>query len=554
MTETMQTVTLPSRRTVVPGSERRPRATYRATGPADPQQPVRLVLKLRPQAATPRHSSVADVEAVAAFARAHRLRVEEADAAARLMVLTGTARRAAAAFGTRLEIFRSPHGISAYRGRVGAVHMPAELAGIVTAVTGLDERRQVGPRMAAAGLAHRGAVSYSPAELARLYDFPPDLDGSGQCIGLLEFGGGFDRADLDIYFRRLGLPTPEITVVSVDGTPNAPGDPEFDTEVMLDIEVAGAAAPGARIAVYFACFTEAGWLEAITKAVHDGVNRPSVLSISYGQAELEPDGGVAWTRQVVDEVNRTLEEAARRGVTVVVAAGDDGSIGSLAGGGTVHAEFPASSPYVLSCGGTTLRTRDGAIESEVVWSNGVRNGLGHGSTGGGVSDLLPRPAWQEAPELAIPAAAASGFVGRGYPDVAAVADCRTGYQARSGGQDMVQGGTSAAAPLWAALLARINQHLATLPGRPTAGYLTPRLYQGLGASDAFRDIVSGSNDPLGTARGSYTAGTGWDACTGWGSPHGVNLLRALCAAASRTPAPASTPEPASTPAAAAAAS
>jgi kumamolisin len=323
----------------------------------------------------------------------------------------------------------------------------------------------------------------------------------------------------------------------VDGTPNDPNDPAIpirdraDPEVMLDIEVAGAVAPGARLVVYFAQFTERGWVEAITKAVHDEVNRPSVISISWGFAEFEDAGTVTFTPQVMEDINRTLREAALLGVTVIVAAGDDGSCDGVLDG-NVHVDFPSSSPFVLACGGTTLFTQNGRITDEVVWGDGIRadsdqDRLPHGSTGGGVSEHFDLPPWQQGNGIEVPPSASTNFAGRGVPDVAAVADGRTGYTIRVFGQDVTgEGGTSAVAPLWAGLIARINQQLAQMPGAKAVGYFNPLLYQKLGPTSAFNDITRGSNDAHGDL-GAYSAGPGWDPCTGWGSPNGVNLLLAL---------------------------
>jgi len=528
------------------GSERSPRPGYRAVGPAQADEQVRVVVKVRPVTPPPdpaelgalrpsqrpapathgdhtaRHGAAqADVDAVVAFAREHGLAVEEADAASRLVVLTGTVDAMSRAFETTLERYE-PEDSSVhhhpYRGRIGHVHVPAHLEPVITALTGLDDRRQLRPRP----LMTRTApdVRYAPSDLAQIYDFPAQLDGSGQTIGLLEFGGGFQNADLDVFFEQMRLPRPSVTPVSVDGTPNAPGS-EADGEVVLDIEVAGGIAPGAAIVVYFAQFTDAGWVEALTKAIHDRRHRPSVISISWGWSELERLGQFAWTRQVLDEVDTVLKEAANLGITVFVAAGDDGSTDGLSDG-QLHVDYPSSSAYVTGCGGTTLHARNGARRSEVVWGDGTR-AQGGGSTGGGVSDFFPVPAWQTTVQRQ--RSGMAGLIGRGVPDVAAVADARTGYAQYMDGQWFTDGGTSAVAPLYAGLVARCNQQLASSGRR--VGYITPLLYGGLGASDAFHDIVRGSNATLPSQPHAYAAHAGWDCCTGWGSPNGARLLGRL---------------------------
>jgi kumamolisin len=465
-----------------------------------------------------------DIDSVVGFAQSKDLTVEEADAGSRLVVLRGSVAAMEAAFGVELETYHSDELGESYRGRVGSVYVPPDLVDVVTVVTGLDNRRQVKPRVTHA-LPKPRVVTYTPMDLAEIYGFPAQLDGSGQCIGILEFGGGYAQEDLEHYFTKLlHIAPPPVVAVSVDGTTNTPGS-EADIEVVLDIEVAGGACPGASIAVYFSQFTAAGWVEAITKAVHDATNHPSVISVSWGYAELQ--AGAGWTMQVMKEINTTLMEAANLGVTVLIATGDDGSIDGIQDG-HVHADFPASSPYVLAVGGTTLHAKKNVRETEVVWSAGIRSqGPGHGSTGGGVSDVFAIPAWQTRSSAHVPAAASTGFAGRGYPDVAAVADGRTGYLQYVDGQRITDGGTSAATPLWAALIARCNQHLATVGQGAPVGYWNPLLYASVGAGGAFFDITVGTNDALGDERGAYSAGPGWDACSGWGAPNGVDLLSAF---------------------------
>ena len=193
---------------------------------------------------------------------------------------------------------------------------------------------------------------------------------------------------------------------------------------------------------------------------------------------------------------------------MTVACGDNGS-GDGESDTQPHVDFPASSPYALACGGTRLTAVNGVISAEVVWNE---SSAGEGATGGGVSSVYTLPAWQQG--VTVPANPA-GTAGRGVPDVAGNADPMTGYQVLVDGQAQVIGGTSAVAPLWAALLARCNQKL----GR-SVGDVHAALYQ-LGPH-VFRDITSGNN-------GAYRAGPGWDACTGLGSPNGEALVAGLAA-------------------------
>ena len=305
----------------------------------------------------------------------------------------------------------------------------------------------------------------------------------------------FHESDIQSYFTQLNLPVPNVTAVSVDGTSNQPGaDPDSDGEVMLDIEVAASLAPGASIVVYFAPFTEQGWVDAVSTAVHDTQHHPSVLSISWGYTE----GQDIWTAQAVRAVNQAFQAAAVMGMTICAASGDDGSEDQLADG-HAHVDFPASSPYVLACGGTYLEVANGVRTGERVWNNGQRAN-GGGAGGGGISDMNALPSWQQG--IVPPSVNPNHHVGRGVPDVAGDADENSGYTILVDGQVASNvGGTSAVAPLWAALVARMNQQL----GKPI-GYLTPLLYTQLGKAGVLNDVTVGNNDPTGGRIGGYSAG------------------------------------------------
>ncbi len=299
------------------------------------------------------------------------------------------------------------------------------------------------------------------SDVARLYNFPTDLNGHGQSIGIIEFGGDYRDSDLDTYFTQLKLPKPKVTWVSVDGTQNSPGDSGKDAQVTVDIEVAGAVAPGARIVLYFAPFTPEGWINAIRTAVADTVNRPSVLLIGWGRPESE------WTSDAMNEINRELQTAAARSITVITVAGDQGVTDGV-DDGQAHVNFPASSPWVLTIGGTRLKASKDAIASEVVWNDGA---LG-GATGCGVSAVFSLPDWQLG--VSVPAHK-DGGIGRGIPDVASNASPSSGYLLYLQGRYTIVGGTSIAAPLWAGLIALINQGV----GR-NIGYINPALYSTIG--------------------------------------------------------------------------
>jgi kumamolisin len=355
------------------GSEREPLLGAKATGRADPGERLEVTILLRRQNAADLADRVeklskrqnagghlsrtdfenqfgansADIDKVKKFASAHGLAVVQEHAGRRTVVLSGTVAQFDAAFGVQLQRFE--YGGGSYRGRVGAVQLPDQLNGVVEAVLGLDDRPAAKPHFRARpvpGNVHwhannGGASSFTPIEIASLYNFPKGT-GEGQCVAIIELGGGERRADLSTYFKGLGIQTaPKVTAVSVDQGKNHPtGDPNGpDGEVMLDIEVVGAIAPGANIAVYFAPNTDAGFLDAITTAVHDTNNKPSVISISWGGPES------SWTQQSMTAFDSAFQAAAAMGITVCVASGDNGSSDGV-NDGTNHVDFPASSHHI----------------------------------------------------------------------------------------------------------------------------------------------------------------------------------------------------------------
>lgn len=515
---------MPTERAAIRGSERPPVPDSSVIGFPDPHAIIRVTVVLRRRNAKLPHlgsktiprnefaqlygADPADVQRVEEFAAANNLAVAHVDLARRSMLLSGTVANFNEAFSTQLRVFQSPSGD--FRGRTGTLYVPADLADIIVGVFGLDERPQARTRLRRWREHIRpqlaGDTSYTPNAVAALYDFPTAGSGSGQTVAIVELGGGYSASDLTAYFKSLGLAkAPSVTAVSVDGATNKPvGDPNSaDGEVLLDIEVVGAIATGARIVVYFAPNTDQGFLDAITTAVHDTVRNPSVVSISWGQAES------SWTAQSLTAFNQAFEDAALVGVTVCCASGDDGSNDGV-NDGAVHADFPASSPNVLACGGTRLESAGGKITKETVWNEGT----GNGASGGGVSDTFALPSYQSKANVPVSPNPAH-FKGRGVPDVCGNADPATGYQIHVDGRDAVFGGTSAVAPLWAALIALMNEQL----GKPL-GFVNPKLYAELPKPAGFSDITSGDN-------GAFKAGPGWDACTGLGSPKGAALLKAL---------------------------
>jgi kumamolisin len=597
----------------LPGSERAQLSDVQSAGQLNESETITVTLVLRRRAHLPAALVVGpetvtheeldaqygaqtdDIALVTSTMTELGLTVTDTHQGSRRMMVSGTIAALSAAFGTTLTLVSSPQlagtGQTTHRYRSGGLSVPANLAGIVIAVLGLDDRPVARPqfRRLTAAAASRTvtpetvtpktvtpetvtpetvtpetvtpetvtpetvtpetvtpetvtpetvtpetvtpeaapaaptAVPLTALQVASLYNFPAGTDGTGQTIAIIELGGGYTQSDLDMYFSGLGLATPSVTAVSVDGGSNSPGQPA-DGEVELDIQVAGAVAPKAAQLVYFAANTDQGFINAIAQAVHT-TPPPIVVSISWGQSEDQ------WSEQSRTSMDGVFADAAALGVTVTVAAGDNGSSDDPNSTSGVHVDFPASSPHVLACGGTQLigDLNTNTITSEVVWNELANN---EGAGGGGVSDVFPLPSWQA--NVGVPTIAGGTGTGRGVPDVAGNADPVTGYLVVVDGKQQPIGGTSAVAPLWAGLIARLAQ----ATGKKF-GLLQPLVYGGVtagAAAQGFNDITEGNN-------GAYSAGPGWDATTGLGSPDGQALLTHLSAptaTATSTPTPPAT--------------
>ncbi len=490
---------------VLPGSDKTAAAGYQSTT-LNKDEKIEITIRLRRKrplhivdGSTMTHeqyeqqhgASADDAKLVRTFLKEYHLQVVEFSSARRSMMVKGSIANLEAAFNVSLA-GKTNEGSSDFRVRSGEIFIPESLKEIITGVFGLDNRPVARPMFRAAAAAPSN--SFTPDQLSKIYGFPSGVDGSGQTIGIIELGGGFRKKDITNYFKSLNITAPSVKAVLIDQAKNSPSTTNSaDGEVMLDIEVAGAVAPGAEIAVYFSQNTDKGFLDAITASVHDTVNKPAVISISWGSAEVN------WTSQALTNMNEAFKAAAALGITITVAAGDSGSSDRVSDG-LVHVDFPASSPYVLACGGTRLVVADNGELTETVWHDSNTS-----ATGGGVSDVFPLPDYQSAAN--VPLALSSQFKGRGVPDVAGVADPDTGYSVLVDGQQLVIGGTSAVAPLMAGFIALVNQQ----SGKP-AGYINPVIYADPGLC---RDVVSGDNITTTTNLG-YQAGPGWDACTGLG--------------------------------------
>jgi kumamolisin len=459
-----------------------------------------------------------DLDAIEQFAQRHNLVVSHRSAAQRTLVLTGKLGDVLNAFHADVHMFH--HASGTYRGRQGEIYIPRQFEKVITGILGFDTRPKLksphrqrtvdadGPG------GNNGVVA---TEFAKRYNYPTTykgtkLDGSGQCIGIIELGGGFNNSDLQIYFQETGIDLPNVAAVSVDHAGNKPTKHgAADGEVMLDIEVAGAVAPKANIAVYFAPNMGSGFFDAINAAVHDTERNPSVISISWGGPEDPGD------QQAAQAFHEVFIEAAALGITICVASGDHGTadLPGFRWDGKIHVDHPAVDDFVLSCGGTQINAQG----NDVVWNDGRPfDNDPHGggwASGGGVSETVARPDYQKT--AGIPASIATGKRGRGVPDIAMSA---TNYFTRVQGMEGASGGTSAVAPLMASLLALLNQ-----AKKKRVGFLNPFLYANV-SKGIVKDVTVGTNAIANTVKG-YKAGVGWDCCTGLGTPDGTAILNNL---------------------------
>jgi kumamolisin len=494
-----------------------------------------------------------DAEKVASVLQKYQLKVEEISLPARSMRVSGTVAGMEAAFQPNLGIYRSKEQ-GDYRGREGKIKIPTELGGIVTGVFGLDERRVVRQRSAKRATARRSGkraaprksrtaptkaaatkikmAPLTPADIEKLYNFPPG-EGQGQQIGIAEFDGGFFPDDLQAYCAKEGRAVPSVTVVPVGLTPLTFAEmqqlpkPDFKDqveasgEVNMDIQIVAGLCPEAEIFVYFAPFTQKGWVDLLNKVISGSPAKPVTLSVSWGLAEDSGD----WSEDARTQISARIQAAAMLGITICISSGDDGS-GDEQTDGRAHIDFPSSAAFTLSVGGTMLTGTAAKPVEETWWqSPGRRTPKGTGSTGGGVSVFFPRPSWQS---VSVKSLNKGSIDGRVIPDIAALAGPPL-HDLILLGRSAPNGGTSASTPVWAALIARIN---ASLPAAKRQRFLTPLLYQNGAAGQprgvvGCRDITIGQNASHPDPGTGYAAGVGFDAVTGWGVPDGVALLSAL---------------------------
>ena len=492
-----------------------------AVGALSRQLPQERLLSSREEHERRFGSSARDLAAIQSFAEEHGLLVVAASAARRVVELSGTLGDLSRAFGVSLRAHQA--ATRGFRSHDGPLLVPKELKEVIEDVIGLDDRPLLRPHAASGGVS---SLAYTdPRKIAGFYKFPPEASGKGQCVAILQFGGGYLQSDMETYFRLRGLPVPAMSVVELGGQTNQPADqqtmlegavalgsiappagaaapsaspsPEFwaTLECTMDPQLVGTFAPGAKLVTYFAPDTAQGKYLAFSTAIFDQGNAPKVINCSWGSCENQTP------TSTMRSLDRLLQQAALQGVTICASSGDFGDGAATCGEKTGH--FPATSPHALACGGTSVASD---LSRETTWNETVSGVTMCG--GGGFSQVFDLPAWQKE------AGVGSGQTMRGFPDVAAKADLGTGYDVLVTGLDLPMGGTSAAAPLWSGLAALLNERL----GQPV-GLLGPLLYAPSFAT-ALRSItLSGGGTCLPTS--------GWDACTGLGTPLGTKLLAAL---------------------------
>ena len=488
-------------------------------------------------------STQADLDAVAAFCRSHHLQVLESNRSRRWVLARGTVAQLNAAFAIELQNYQSPNG--KHHGYAGTVNLPTSLAAVVEAVNGLDDRPIPGKHLGLADPPITGALT--PPQVAQLYNFPSGT-GLGQTIGIYDWGGagyGYDQRDVKATLANWGISAPAPTDYPAGSNPSVIGY----YEPVIDISTATVIAPKATIVVYHSPTSGSGGqptgadiITTLTWMIHptgtDPV--PTILSISYifsGSNGGDEDTSFLSTSDY-NQIDTLFQDAANLGITVVTGSGDTGAyVASLTQAQTV---YPATDPYVLTCGGTTVGDINGADFDEYVWNDSkvITGTTYYSATGGGVSARWPVPPYQAVLET-LPKRLGTGTAGRGMPDVSGNASPNSGYELTVN-QMTVQnvGGTSFVAPLYAGLIALINENLVASGGAPagfTVGFLNPTIYA---LADSICRDVTGAAGPTNNTYNAptptppvdvtgYPAGVGWDACTGWGSIDGGALLSAL---------------------------
>lgn len=363
----------------------------------------------------------------------------------------------------------------------------------------LDNHAEILPRAA-------GRSWFYPNELATIYNFPsvPQTPPT-KVIGVISFGGGLNgnidsygkltNSDIQTYWINRGIAPidqPQVIVVFLNGATNDISDILSTCENTLDIETIGACYPSRNLTIilYITTNTFSSFVGVITAAssptIVNGISygTPNVISISWGAPEIY------FSSTQLTPINTAMAAASAKGINICVATGDNGSNNGVGGSGS-YVDFPSSSPYSTAVGGTRLVCTNNTYTSETIetaWTSG----------GGAISAFFPKPSYQNAIVRN----------GRSVPDIALDADPTTGVLYYIDGQNYIFGGTSIAAPTFAAFLLAAN----------ISSFINPILYNA--PPNCFHDILLGSN-------GNFTSSGGYDNCTGLGSIHGANLLLSL---------------------------
>ena len=512
-------------------------------------------------------SAKEEFDRVADYLKGRGLRILEHHAGRRRIVAEGTAEEMNSAFGVTLNRYRAPErkapahprrnegegrpfgdhremAAYEYRGFEGHVHLPGNLAELVEAVIGLDNRKLGRPAGTGTG-DPPGAGYLTPLQIAQDYNFPTN-SAAGQTIGIFEdasAGAAYLPSDVNSYVTALGLPAPALTDILLLGYTNngalvSSPPPGAILECNIDVCIAATSGQGANINVYFTDDSELGWDTFFNRATFPlpGDNPPSVLTASWVPSLLDDKGSIGdytIAGTFANNMHGNLKTAAARGITVFMAIGDWGSENDV-GDGKCHISYPNGDPFVTACGGTILGsanpTPPGALY-EYTWSDGNvlasqfqgwSGSFYYEATGGGVSDQFPRPPYQVHAGV-LPISKNDGGIRRGLPDVAGMV-AMTGFVIAGVGSQAGYG-TSAVAPLYAGLIATVNAFL----GHNT-GFLNPTLYKY--GPRICNDIRFGNNDSSYPPDAPfYTAAVGWDAVTGWGSINGQRLLAGIAPAA-----------------------
>jgi kumamolisin len=351
---------------------------------------------------------------------------------------------------------------------------------------------------------------FTPVEISSVYNLAGNVAINNSRIAIIELGGGYRPTDLTAYWTHLGLiTTPVVNSISIDGATNSPGPNGDSIEVVLDIQMAGGVNYNSTIDVFFAPNSFEGYYNAFHTAIYSGVY--DTISTSWGNPES------LWGSANLQLFNNLFQYAAEiANITITAASGDRGASDGESG---LNVDFPASSPWVLGCGGTTLncptRVYSNPSTSETVWNNST------GSTGGGFSIVSNLPAHQtSAVILNYP-----NQTKRAVPDISANADPFTGYVIYLYNSYLIVGGTSAVAPIIAAYIASFKK-----------GYILNKLYNSYNSTELItHDIVSGNNSNGSNSNmcGSCTLPTSdlskwsalskYDVCTGLGTINGTIL-------------------------------